>query len=99
MEKRERCYDTDTTRECYVTNIVFLYYFQKQQKVTLSVQQQRENATATYEFDTEVDKDAQAIFEKAQKINEELQGQADDKVSLSSSQNLYCMSHDGKLTI
>lgn len=31
-------------------------------------------------MDTEKDKDAQAIFEKAQKINEELQGQADDKV-------------------
>ncbi|XP_073964589.1 RING finger protein mdlc [Choristoneura fumiferana] len=50
------------------------------QKLTLSVQQQRENATATYELDTERDRDAQAIFEKAQKINEELQGQADDKV-------------------
>ncbi|XP_045457663.1 E3 ubiquitin-protein ligase RNF113A [Melitaea cinxia] len=47
---------------------------------TLSVQQQRENATATYELDTEKDKDAQAIFEKAQKINAELEGQADDKV-------------------
>ncbi|KAI5631446.1 zinc finger c-x8-C-x5-C-x3-H type (and similar) domain-containing protein [Phthorimaea operculella] len=52
----------------------------KPARTTLSVQQQRENATATYEFDTETDKDAQAIFEKAQKINEELQGQADDKV-------------------
>ncbi|CAH2056513.1 unnamed protein product, partial [Iphiclides podalirius] len=49
-------------------------------RTTLSVQQQRENATATYELDTERDKDAQAIFEKAQKINEDLQGQADDKV-------------------
>ncbi|XP_053621642.1 E3 ubiquitin-protein ligase RNF113A [Plodia interpunctella] len=49
-------------------------------RTTLSVQQQRENATATYELDTEFDKDAQAIFEKAQKINEELQGQADDKI-------------------
>ncbi|XP_068622276.1 E3 ubiquitin-protein ligase RNF113A [Battus philenor] len=49
-------------------------------RTTLSVQQQRENATATYELDTERDKDAQAIFEKAKKINEELQGQADDKV-------------------
>ncbi|XP_038217651.1 E3 ubiquitin-protein ligase RNF113A [Zerene cesonia] len=52
----------------------------KPKKTTLSVQQQRENATATYELDTERDKDAQAIFEKAQKINEELQGQADDKL-------------------
>ncbi|CAG9794250.1 unnamed protein product [Diatraea saccharalis] len=55
---------------------------EKKQKdrTTLSVQQQRENATATYELDTERDRDAQAIFEKAQKINEELHGQADDKV-------------------
>ncbi|CAG9573802.1 unnamed protein product [Danaus chrysippus] len=52
----------------------------QQPNTTLSVQQQCENATATYELDTEKDKDAQAIFEKAQKINEELQGQADDKV-------------------
>ncbi|XP_060808702.1 E3 ubiquitin-protein ligase RNF113A [Amyelois transitella] len=52
----------------------------KTHRTTLSVQQQRENATATYELDTEHDKDAQAIFEKAQKINEELQGQADDKI-------------------
>ncbi|CAH0404262.1 unnamed protein product [Chilo suppressalis] len=52
----------------------------KTDRTTLSVQQQRENATATYELDTERDRDAQAIFEKAQKINEELQGQADDKV-------------------
>ncbi|GBP61705.1 RING finger protein 113A [Eumeta japonica] len=49
-------------------------------KTTLSVQQQRENATATYELDTERDRDAQAIFEKAQQINEELKGQADDKI-------------------
>ncbi|XP_052757073.1 E3 ubiquitin-protein ligase RNF113A [Galleria mellonella] len=47
---------------------------------TLSVQQQRENATATYELDTERDRDAQAIFEKAQMINKELKGQADDKI-------------------
>ncbi|XP_059058829.1 E3 ubiquitin-protein ligase RNF113A [Achroia grisella] len=52
----------------------------EESRTTLSVQQQRENATATYELDTERDRDAQAIFEKAQKINEELQGQADDKI-------------------
>ncbi|XP_022115339.2 E3 ubiquitin-protein ligase RNF113A [Pieris rapae] len=52
----------------------------KPRTTTLSVVQQRENATATYELDTERDKDAQAIFEKAQKINKELEGQADDKL-------------------
>lgn len=56
--------------------------------MTLSAQQQRENATATYELDTEKDRDAQAIFEKAQKINEELQGQADDKVSMEKNKDI-----------
>uniref|UniRef100_A0A8C4GR14 Ring finger protein 113A n=1 Tax=Dicentrarchus labrax TaxID=13489 RepID=A0A8C4GR14_DICLA len=37
-------------------------------------------ATATYELDTEKDKDAQAIFERSQKIQEELTGKEDDKI-------------------
>ncbi|KAK3520234.1 hypothetical protein QTP70_019705 [Hemibagrus guttatus] len=37
-------------------------------------------ATAVYELDTERDKDAQAIFERSQKIQEELQGKEDDKI-------------------
>jgi RING finger protein 113A len=37
-------------------------------------------ATATLEIETEKDKDARAIFEKAQKINEELKDKDDDKV-------------------
>lgn len=41
---------------------------------------QDQGATATLEIETEVDKDAQAIFEKAQKINEELEGKEDDKI-------------------
>lgn len=39
-----------------------------------------QGATATIEIDTELDKDARAIFERAQKVNEELKGKADDKV-------------------
>lgn len=39
-----------------------------------------QGATAILETETEVDKDAQAIFEKAQKINEELEGKEDDKI-------------------
>ncbi|OXU27882.1 hypothetical protein TSAR_010521 [Trichomalopsis sarcophagae] len=39
-----------------------------------------QGATATLETETELDRDAQAIFEKAQKINEELEGKEDDKV-------------------
>ncbi|KAM3923631.1 E3 ubiquitin-protein ligase RNF113A [Leptodactylus fuscus] len=37
-------------------------------------------ATATYELDTEKDKDAQAIFERSQKIQEEMKGKEDDKI-------------------
>ncbi|KTG33677.1 hypothetical protein cypCar_00001507 [Cyprinus carpio] len=37
-------------------------------------------ATALYQLDTERDKDAQAIFERSQKIQEELTGKEDDKI-------------------
>ena len=37
-------------------------------------------ATAILEIETEVDKDAQSIFENAQKINKELKGKEDDKI-------------------
>ena len=38
-------------------------------------------ATATYELDTEFDRDTQATFERAKKINEELKGKSsDDKI-------------------
>ncbi|XP_036061726.1 E3 ubiquitin-protein ligase RNF113A [Onychomys torridus] len=37
-------------------------------------------ATAVYELDTEKERDAQAIFERSQKIQEELRGKEDDKI-------------------
>ncbi|NXQ33032.1 R113A protein, partial [Alaudala cheleensis] len=37
-------------------------------------------ATAAYELDTEKEKDAQAIFERSQKIQEERRGKEDDKI-------------------
>ncbi|KAM9783688.1 E3 ubiquitin-protein ligase RNF113A [Syngnathus typhle] len=37
-------------------------------------------ATSTYQLDTERDKDAQAIFERSQKIQDELTGKEDDKI-------------------
>lgn len=37
-------------------------------------------ATATLEIETEVDRDAQAIYENALKINKELKGKEDDKI-------------------
>lgn len=37
-------------------------------------------ATSVLEIETERDKDAQAVFERAQKINEDLKGKEDDKI-------------------
>ncbi|CAD7674993.1 unnamed protein product [Nyctereutes procyonoides] len=37
-------------------------------------------ATAVYELDTEKERDAQALFERSQKIQEELRGKEDDKI-------------------
>ncbi|XP_045859802.1 E3 ubiquitin-protein ligase RNF113A-like [Meles meles] len=37
-------------------------------------------ATAVYQLDTEKERDAQAIFERSQKIQEELRGKEDDKI-------------------
>ncbi|XP_053420615.1 E3 ubiquitin-protein ligase RNF113A-like [Nycticebus coucang] len=37
-------------------------------------------ATAVYELDTDKERDAQAIFERSQKIQEELRGKEDDKI-------------------
>ncbi|OQR70128.1 RING finger protein-like [Tropilaelaps mercedesae] len=39
-----------------------------------------QGATATLEIETELHKDARSIFERAQKINEEMKGKEDDKV-------------------
>ncbi|CAH1117287.1 unnamed protein product [Phaedon cochleariae] len=39
-----------------------------------------QGATATFEIDTEKDRDAQAIFEKRLEVNKELEGKEDDKV-------------------
>lgn len=39
-----------------------------------------QGATSILQTETEKDKDAQALFEKAQKINEELEGKEDDKI-------------------
>lgn len=61
----------------------------EEKKITLSYKSTRSakpegpedmGATATYELDTERDKDAQAIFERSQKIQEELTGKEDDKI-------------------
>lgn len=39
-----------------------------------------QGATATNDMDTEIDRDAQAIFEKSIEINKEMEGKADDKI-------------------
>lgn len=59
------------------------------EKVTVSYKSTRtttidgpsgQGATATVEIDTELDRDAQSIFQKSVEINKELEGKADDKV-------------------
>lgn len=59
------------------------------EKVTVSYKSTRtttidgpsdQGATATVEIDTELDRDAQAIFQKSVEINKELEGKADDKI-------------------
>lgn len=37
-------------------------------------------ATSTIQFETEKDRDAQAIFQRSHKLNQEMKGQADDKI-------------------
>ena len=37
-------------------------------------------ATATYELDTEHDRDAQAVFQRSLDVNKEMKGKEDDKV-------------------
>lgn len=59
------------------------------EKVTVSYKSTRtttidgpkdQGATATIEIDTELDRDAQAIYQKSIEINKELEGKADDKI-------------------
>ncbi|GAB0094228.1 RING finger protein 113A [Sergentomyia squamirostris] len=52
----------------------------KSNKSAMPLGPQDQGATATVEIDTEKDRDAQAIFEKSQEINDEQRGKADDKV-------------------
>ncbi|XP_037950979.1 E3 ubiquitin-protein ligase RNF113A-like [Teleopsis dalmanni] len=52
----------------------------KSKKDALPSGPQDQGATAVLEFETEHDRDAQAIHEKAIKINEELEGKPDDKL-------------------
>lgn len=47
---------------------------------TTTIDQGDQGATATVEIDTELDRDAQAIFQKSIEINKELEGKADDKI-------------------
>ena len=52
----------------------------KSKRTALPSGPQDQGATSINEVDTELDRDAQAIHQKAIKINEELEGKADDKV-------------------
>ncbi|XP_055916811.1 E3 ubiquitin-protein ligase RNF113A [Eupeodes corollae] len=59
------------------TNVVVSY---KSNKSAMPVGPSDQGATAINEFETELDRDAQAIHAKAIKINAELEGKEDDKI-------------------
>ncbi len=52
----------------------------KSRKTIDTVGPSDQGATAVNEMETELDRDAQALFEKSLEINKELEGKADDKV-------------------
>lgn len=58
---------------------------------------QDQGATAELQIETEHDKDAQALFEKAQKTNKELEGKEDDKIY--HGQNNYLQYYEHKDTV
>ncbi|XP_030572082.1 E3 ubiquitin-protein ligase RNF113A [Drosophila novamexicana] len=61
-----------------VSNAVGVAYKSKREAISSGPQDQ--GATAVNEMDTELDRDAQAIHARSLKINEELEGKADDKI-------------------
>lgn len=67
-------YDADSSEE---DNVTVLY---KSSRTSLPAGPSDQGATAILQTETEKDRDAQALFEKAQKINEELEGKQDDKI-------------------
>lgn len=52
----------------------------KSSKSIASIGASDQGATSVNQIDTELDRDAQAIFEKSLEINKELEGKADDKI-------------------
>ncbi|XP_063985781.1 E3 ubiquitin-protein ligase RNF113A [Diachasmimorpha longicaudata] len=75
ITKREKTETCDSSEE--ESSVMVAYKSTKSSQIAGPSDQ---GATAVLETETEVDKDAQAIFEKAQKINEELEGKEDDKI-------------------
>lgn len=65
-------------KHCCEENSVTVSY--KSKKISVPLGPSDQGATAILETETEKDRDAQAIFEKAQRINQELEGKADDKI-------------------
>lgn len=79
MRKRERVDSSSSSSDG----------IEDQEKVTVSYKSTRtatidgpsdQGATAIVEIDTEIDRDAQAIYQKSIEINKELEGKADDKI-------------------
>ncbi|XP_011175183.1 E3 ubiquitin-protein ligase RNF113A [Solenopsis invicta] len=74
VRKHQKVSDSDDSED---DNVTVLY---KSNRTALRAGPSDQGATATLQTETEKDRDAQALFEKAQKINEELEGKEDDKI-------------------
>ncbi|XP_058862617.1 E3 ubiquitin-protein ligase RNF113A-like [Acipenser ruthenus] len=70
--------DSDGEREKSKSNKITIEY--KSTRSAKAEGPEDMGATAVYQLDTEKDKDAQAIFERSQKVQEEITGKDDDKI-------------------
>ncbi|XP_011701889.1 PREDICTED: RING finger protein 113A [Wasmannia auropunctata] len=72
---REKVSDGDDSSEDDGVTVSY-----KSNRTALPAGPSDQGATSILQTETEKDRDAQALFEKAQKINEELEGKEDDKI-------------------
>lgn len=78
VRKRQKLPTGDSSSSEESENDVTVSY--KSRKNAAPIAPRDMGATAEVEFETELDKDAQSIFERSQQINKELEGKEDDKI-------------------
>lgn len=77
LKSRNQNQENDSAESSSDNDVTVSY---KSRKTVDTVGPSDQGATAVNEMETENDRDAQALFEKSQEINKELEGKADDKV-------------------